>query len=46
MHDGGSIYNLSADPGAVFEDNYMYDNNHTVECSRFLDTQAFRLPID
>jgi hypothetical protein len=30
MHDGGSIYNLSANPGTVIEDNYMYDNNHTV----------------
>jgi hypothetical protein len=30
MHDGGSIYNLSASPGTVIEDNYMYDNNHTV----------------
>jgi hypothetical protein len=30
MHDGGSIYNLSANPGTVIKDNYMYDNNHTV----------------
>jgi hypothetical protein len=30
MHDGGSIYNLSANPGTVVEDNYMYNNNHTV----------------
>jgi Ricin-type beta-trefoil lectin domain-like len=30
MHDGGSIYNLSASPGTVIEDNYMYNNNHTV----------------
>ncbi len=30
LHDGGSIYNLSADPGAVFSNNYVYDNNHTV----------------
>ncbi len=30
MHDGGSIYNLSANPGAVIEDNYMYNNNSTV----------------
>ena len=30
MHDGGSIYNLSANPGTVIEDNYMYDNNQTV----------------
>jgi hypothetical protein len=30
MHDGGSIYNLSANPGTVIEDNYMYNNNGTV----------------
>lgn len=30
MHDGGSIYNLSANPGTVIKDNYMYNNNHTV----------------
>lgn len=30
MHDGGSIYNLSASPGTVIKDNYMYGNNHTV----------------
>ena len=30
MHDGGSIYNLSASPGTVIKDNYMYNNNHTV----------------
>ena len=30
MHDGGSIYNLSANPGTVIEDNYMYNNNSTV----------------
>jgi hypothetical protein len=30
FHDGGSIYNLSANPGAVIDDNYIYDNNHTV----------------
>ena len=41
MHDGGSIYNLSANPGAVIEDNYMYNNNSTValyldEGSRYL----------
>ncbi len=44
MHDGGSIYNLSADPGAVIEDNYMYNNNHTValyldEGSRYVTEQ-------
>ena len=41
MHDGGSIYNLSANPGTVIEDNYMYNNNSTValyldEGSRYL----------
>jgi len=30
MHDGGSIYNLSANPGTVIQNNYMYNNNHTV----------------
>jgi hypothetical protein len=44
MHDGGSIYNLSANPGTVIEDNYMYNNNHTValyldEGSRYVTEQ-------
>ncbi|MBM9503021.1 NEW3 domain-containing protein [Actinacidiphila acididurans] len=30
FHDGGSLYNLSANPGAVFDSNYIYDNQHTV----------------
>jgi hypothetical protein len=30
FHDGGSIYNLSANPNAVIDDNYIYDNKHTV----------------
>ena len=30
MHDGGSIYNLSANPGTVISGNYMYNNNGTV----------------
>jgi ricin-type beta-trefoil lectin protein len=30
MHDGGSIYNLSANPGTVISSNYMFSNNHTV----------------
>ncbi|MEV4602982.1 right-handed parallel beta-helix repeat-containing protein [Amycolatopsis sp. NPDC049253] len=30
FHDGGSIYNLSADPGTVIDDNYIYDNHSTV----------------
>ncbi|MFI7336906.1 RICIN domain-containing protein [Streptomyces sp. NPDC050085] len=41
MFDGGSIYNLSANPGSVISDNYMYDNNRTTalyldEGSRYL----------
>ena len=41
MHDGGSIYNLSANPGGVISNNYMYNNNRTValyldEGSRYL----------
>ncbi|MEU8178784.1 right-handed parallel beta-helix repeat-containing protein [Microbispora hainanensis] len=30
FHDGGSLYNLSANPGAVFSGNYIYDTNRTV----------------
>jgi len=30
FHDGGSIYNLSANPDAVIDDNYIYDNHNTV----------------
>ncbi|GAA1968195.1 ricin-type beta-trefoil lectin domain protein [Catenulispora subtropica] len=30
FHDGGSIYTLSADPGATINNNYIYDNQHTV----------------
>ncbi len=30
FHDGGSLYNLSANPSATFNDNYIYDNQHTV----------------
>ncbi|WP_432045459.1 RICIN domain-containing protein [Streptomyces asiaticus] len=41
MFDGGSIYSLSASPGSVISDNYMYGNNHTTalyldEGSRYL----------
>jgi len=41
MFDGGSIYSLSAMPGSVISENYMYDNNHTTalyldEGSRYL----------
>ncbi|MEW2626360.1 ricin-type beta-trefoil lectin domain protein, partial [Streptomyces sp. NPDC048106] len=30
FHDGGSIYNLSANPGASIDHNYIYDNKNTV----------------
>jgi len=45
MHDGGSIYNLSASPGSVIKDNYMFNNKSTValyldEGSRFLTVSA------
>jgi regulation of enolase protein 1 (concanavalin A-like superfamily) len=30
FHDGGSLYNLSANPGSVFDGNYIYDNKHSV----------------
>ena len=30
MHDGGSLYNLSANPNATFDHNYVYDNHNTV----------------
>lgn len=29
MHDGGSIYSLSAAPGTVIERNYIYDSRET-----------------
>jgi hypothetical protein len=30
FHDGGSLYNLSANPGSDLSDNYIYDNHNTV----------------
>jgi hypothetical protein len=30
MHDGGSIYNLSANPGSSIDHNHVFDNNRTV----------------
>jgi len=30
FHDGGSIYTLSANPGSTLDDNYVYDNQHTI----------------
>ena len=43
MHDGGSIYNLSADPGTVISDNYMYNNNGTV--ALYLDEGSRNLTL-
>jgi hypothetical protein len=45
MHDGGTIYNLSASPGTVIKNNYMFNNKSTValyldEGSRFLTVSA------
>jgi hypothetical protein len=45
MHDGGTIYNLSASPGSVIQDNYMYNNKSTValyldEGSRYLTVSS------
>jgi hypothetical protein len=42
FHDGGSIYNLSANPSASFRGNYIYNNHNTVglyldEGSRFVN---------
>ncbi|GAA1941553.1 RICIN domain-containing protein [Kitasatospora viridis] len=44
FHDGGSIYNLSANPGGFIADNYVYNNNTTVglyldEGSRYVNLQ-------
>jgi len=30
LHDGGSLYNLSANPGGSFDHNLVYDNRSTV----------------
>jgi hypothetical protein len=45
FHDGGSIYNLSANPGGSIDHNYIYDNQHTVglyldEGSRYLNVSS------
>lgn len=44
FHDGGSLYNLSANPGAVFDGNYIYDTRRSVglyldEGSRYVTAQ-------
>ena len=44
FHDGGSLYNLSANPGSHFDDNYVYDNHNTIglyldEGSRYIMLQ-------
>lgn len=44
MHDGGSIYTLSASPGTVIERNYIYDSNETFgmlidQGSRYLEVR-------
>jgi len=30
FHDGGAIYNLSAGPGTLITENYIYDNNQRI----------------
>ena len=30
FHDGGAIYNLSASPGTLITENYVYDNNERI----------------
>ncbi|MDR3792984.1 MAG: right-handed parallel beta-helix repeat-containing protein [Terracidiphilus sp.] len=30
FHDGGAIYNLSASPGTLITENYIYDNNSLI----------------
>ncbi|WP_414642086.1 ricin-type beta-trefoil lectin domain protein [Actinocrinis sp.] len=44
FHDGGSLYNLSASPGSVFADNYVYDDQFSIglymdEGSRYITLQ-------
>ncbi len=45
MFDGGSIYNLSANPGSKFQDNYIYDLRSTTglyldEGSRYVTLES------
>ena len=44
FHDGGSIYNLSANPGAEISENYIYDNQHTV--GLYLDEGSRYVTLD
>ena len=30
FHDGGAIYNLSASPGTLITENYVFDNHHRI----------------
>src|SRR6202034_3909708 len=30
FHDGGAIYNLSASPGTLITENYIFDNNQRI----------------
>jgi hypothetical protein len=30
FHDGGAIYNLSASPGTLITENYIFDNHHQI----------------
>ena len=30
FHDGGAIYNLSASPGTLITENYIFDNHHRI----------------
>ncbi|WP_419998998.1 right-handed parallel beta-helix repeat-containing protein [Streptomyces boninensis] len=44
MHDGGSIYTLSASPGTVIDRNYIYDSRETFgmlidQGSRYIDVR-------
>ena len=44
FHDGGSLYNLSANPGSIFSDNYVYDDQFSIglymdEGSRYVTLQ-------
>ncbi len=47
FHDGGAIYNLSASPGTLITENYIYDNSGQIglyldEGSRYITVRAQR----